>query len=541
MLDLTSPDWDARARGAENSAPYLLTGGIHRRTVFRMPTEPNAQAAAPSAAEKIDWPTPELAAVGIAAAITTGELLASERSWVRRRVEEFSFLDGVRVSREMSVDFYLPPSLADTDVVFVPLGLPRKVELRDLNVRDEAGRSLPVLTRTENATISAAMLLIQAEEILREQRRDEPLETDLVKDLRQVAGDLIAARWSRTEPMSTSRSALRRIRHAPDDVSKLSAEQRSALWNDTNMRGYLQLLSERFLLLVRLEASPRSRRVLKVSYEETADRAEEQPVKGRVLPDSWRISKAIRKSRLYTIASNRRRGWREGIAIEPFNAVFPTRALYGAASYHVEMAVDDDLIICFAELGRWVDEVNLATGETTRKDPVDLRQERAKHRAHLYVPGVVVGDGVGLSRSGFEIAELGYFRVSISLRPGVVLGPAMIAAATTSMLFVGAIIRAAGVAVDHDITLILLAIPALFAAYLVPTSRQGLVRRLYGLLRLSVLASAVIALAAAVGVALKLTGTQVVVWWLVLGVLSLAVSGPLASALLRTLDRARSA
>lgn len=498
-----------------------------------------------SAVEQISWPTKELESLGVATAITAGELLASERHWVRRRVEDFSFVDGVRVRRAMSTDLYLPLESEEGPII-VPLALPRKVELRNLDVRDERGAAIPVLTRTENASISAALLIIQAEEVLQELERVGPLEPDVVTDLRHIAGDLIPAKWVKNAPITTSRNALDRVRNPPGNLGDRSLQQRRALWTDANMRTYMQLLAERFLFLVRLVGAPGDRRVVKMSYEEDVARAD--VVRGPLrlsrwrvfrFMGKWRVFRSLSRWRVFRLLALVRRDWRQSIGIEPFTVIFPTRGLYAAASYHAELEVDDDLLISHAELGRAIDFVNVSTGERDSQGHQDLRHDGKTHRAHVYVPGIEVGDEVGVPPDGFEVAESGYLTCSITLRPGVVFGPAVVAAVTTLMLAVGFCLKAAGAHTDHDLTLILLAIPALFAAYLVPTARQALVRRLYGLLRLSVLISAAIALLATIAVALALSKTAVLVWWGLLALCSAALSWPLWWAFAKSLDRAR--
>ncbi|MGO4298756.1 hypothetical protein [Leifsonia sp. RAF41] len=84
--------------------------------------------------------------------------------WIHRKVESVSFLAGKRGRRRVSLDC-TPPALSwakdptgATTSIYVPLTLMSKGVLRDLDVSDDTGRALPVLSTAENAQLAASAL-----------------------------------------------------------------------------------------------------------------------------------------------------------------------------------------------------------------------------------------------------------------------------------------------------------------------------------------------------------------------------------------------
>lgn len=85
-------------------------------------------------------------------------------SWVHRKVDSVTFLAGKRGQRRVSLDC-TPPMLSWDDdrrgratTIVVPLTLMSKDVLRDLDVRDDSGRALPVLGTNDNAKLAATAL-----------------------------------------------------------------------------------------------------------------------------------------------------------------------------------------------------------------------------------------------------------------------------------------------------------------------------------------------------------------------------------------------
>lgn len=104
----------------------------------------------------------------------TGEALLQWSSWVLRRVESVHLLHGERGRRRNSIDCIPPPDprlayLADErdastieavrGLIMVPLTMVEKAPMRDLDVLDGNGKSMPVAGRGEDAAVGVAALV----------------------------------------------------------------------------------------------------------------------------------------------------------------------------------------------------------------------------------------------------------------------------------------------------------------------------------------------------------------------------------------------
>lgn len=88
-----------------------------------------------------------------------GKALATMRHWVVRRVESVHLQDAATATRALTVDFIVPRGLAGGAPDHLPLVLLRKLPpVMNLDLLNSDGSSLPLLTRRENAALSAAAL-----------------------------------------------------------------------------------------------------------------------------------------------------------------------------------------------------------------------------------------------------------------------------------------------------------------------------------------------------------------------------------------------
>lgn len=87
--------------------------------------------------------------------------------WVTRRMEGLSFIDDTTVRERTSVTFrwplpeFFPPDArpVDGDVLYVPLAIPPKRTLAQLDVSDEQGATFAVLATRENGDLAAGGLI----------------------------------------------------------------------------------------------------------------------------------------------------------------------------------------------------------------------------------------------------------------------------------------------------------------------------------------------------------------------------------------------
>lgn len=217
-----------------------------------------------SAAEPATGP-PGAAADARAAAPSTGndrdtvaaaaaELALSFPPWVRRRKWTFSYVDDTTVRRQQSIDFQLPPperfALPPTPgaTLYVPLWIPAKVPLVNLDMRDEAGRSLSVLTRGENGPIAADGLALILADPVSPDGLDE-------RELRAALNTLVTLNPNDTADAGKLADAAAN----PRIVSLLDAED--------DRSGLVRELTNGFMFLVPVVYDPGRDRVLKVSVD----------------------------------------------------------------------------------------------------------------------------------------------------------------------------------------------------------------------------------------------------------------------------------
>jgi hypothetical protein len=454
------------------------------------------------------WPTEELAVSGPATALQTSKLLATERLWIRRRVEQFTFVDGVRVRRSMSIDFFTPSDTVATEgtgVFLAPLALPKKAPLLNLDAVDEDGRSLPVLTLDENGAIASELLRRLATELVLVTKRFGDLDQDVALDLHDIAGAGYgeADRPSRAERRARVGRAIQAFREAYSVTAPPTEadQQRQLLWGSLALRPFLDLLADRFILFVRLHAQPSDRRIVKLSYEERVQREAERRGFSGLLKTLWRNRK-------------------ETLGRAPYQFSIPTRALYAASSYHVEIPVPEELLIARAELGRAVQYVDVRDGTEKPGGRVEADTRRNVPRAHLTSPGLQPGSSTQPAPLRHEPLEIGYVDIDLKLRPGPVFTLFVISFVITAMLVLGLCLRAAGVHVDRATGApVLIAAPGVFAAYLVPGG-EPLSRRMFAGLRLLAGGSALIAFAASGSLALSLPTWGTVLAWVLLALAS---------------------
>jgi hypothetical protein len=467
-----------------------------------------------------------LGRVGDVLAIATAELLATERRWIHRRVEKFEFHDARRFRRAMTIDFTLPsgfPRVADQPSTFVvPLALPRKIPLRDLDICGESGNHLPLLTRDENASISSAMLRILSEQALIETKQFATLDSEVALDLADIAG----ARYG-PDDRPSEEDRLRRVQHAvgrfriaqsktaPASVGEL---QRSLLWGHPVLRPLIDLIRERFIFFVRLHAEPDDRRLVKMSYE------------FRVQQGTTSSPGLLGELRL----------WRREFALKRYVYNIQTRGIYAAASYHAEAVVPDELVIRRADLSHVVKYVDSRSGKVAPDQSVTmlLDSETDRVRAHLLTAGVDPTMGVEPPPPNHESAATGFVDLELQLRMSVIFAPFVVAVLTAMTLTAGLVLR--GLFHDHADSAsgaaTLVAVPGLFAAFFVP-GEHPLVRRIFLGLRALTMVVLFDAVVAAAALAVTWSTSAKALTWAVLCGLTWVVAGVMCRAFLVAVPR----
>jgi hypothetical protein len=234
---------------------------------------------------------------------------------------------------------------------------------------------------------------------------------------------------------------------------------RYLLSRDPPFVGLARRLAESFMLIVPLTRTPASRRVLKFAYDEMLD------VSGR----------------------SRRRQIAESMSWRATRINLPVPGVIASASYHLDIAAPTELVIARARL---VTESRTALDE----DPTPTR------RAHLATP---------LQPASAEA------QIEISApREGIIRASLLTSLLTAVVLTAGAFRLSELDSAREGVATVLVAVPALVAAYVARPGEHELASRLLFGVRLAVLASGALSFAAS---ALLLAGprgtAQDAVWW----------------------------
>ncbi|MDX6635560.1 MAG: hypothetical protein QOF06_1763 [Solirubrobacterales bacterium] len=198
------------------------------------------------------------------------DLLETTDLWIHRRKEVVSIHDEGALKRQLSVDFTLSdcPRYVEwqalTNTIFgqkiaaAPLFFleKRPAWLMGFDLRDESGRTLPLMTSGDNGALSAAALRELARRCL--VRKGLSLSSTVAKMLRALA------RGSRTE----AERWLRRFEFPLPSDSEEDRKAMAALWADDDLQWWLMTMAESSVVLVAYEKAAAQRRVLKLGYDE---------------------------------------------------------------------------------------------------------------------------------------------------------------------------------------------------------------------------------------------------------------------------------
>jgi hypothetical protein len=432
------------------------------------------------------WPAERDEAEVADLAISTLPLLLDPHRWVHRRVEGFVLLDEARLRRRVSVDFTVPNTAyyrrqAGLHQAAVPLAQLRKRVLRNLDVRDESGTALPVLSQEENRLVAYAMLVLTARRALRLTGAENLLPQRLVDLLRRfVSPD--------AEESDRAFAEARKLAEAGWEP---------ALWSNARMLALTGELARHFVLYARLRVRPGQRRVIKFAYDE-----------------EFRLA-------------NRPLAWL-GTSSAPLT--LSAWSIGAGYSYHAEIAAPGELFIESARLVAVDLEAEspqpwtgLLDPSPSRAEPLALDQDGPTVSAHLH-------------SSGAPRQQLGAIQIRLCLRHPFIASNLLIAAITTLILVGGVVLRAGlGVHTRPDpLTALLVVVPGLYAVYLAAPGEHKLFQRLVTGVRLRVLLSAALAFLAAASVTLDLGEPFRYRLWLAAGLVSFVNTGLFASAFLRS-------
>lgn len=306
-------------------------------------------------------------------------LIGSWDDWVHRRVERVRLCDPITFSRHVSLDFTLPRNLRSPikdgrgrEIFLVPLSFLRKRPLTNLDVRDQSGASLPVLTRRRNAALAASLLAAMAEAAAPQEltgKHGAELPDEIATDIWDVVS---------LDPPQAQDALSRLLCGDASDSAEVSA-WRSYLRTDSAFKAMANALARSFILAVPLVGDPGTRRIIKYSYDDDGD----QP-----LPKLPRILQGLARLWVRWVSgpsseeaapSLRRRDWRtwmaRAVGLRPIWVRIEAPAISFGGSYHLEFEAPAGLQATVAELE--------ARGTRSRRF-VTIR--KSLERVHLYLP-----------------------------------------------------------------------------------------------------------------------------------------------------------
>ncbi len=379
------------------------------------------------------------------------ELLLRGSEWVNRRVETIELVDEVTVRQSMSVDFRLPKELPGgfridgLDHYALPLiVLPRRSDLAYFDARDESGRTLPILTRAENARINGRMLTVVAEQAVAAARKPGPATEDSLKrPLRLILAGLPGL------PRNMATAMVRVL--VEEDATLFEGSDLTSLLADDTFRDLLGLFQWASPIHVPLQASPGERRVIKVSWE------------GRW--GTWQPSE-----RAQGLEASLRRGWNDvrGFAgWRPEIRVLDLPQLGGAQTHHVQISTPAGVELSEVSAPNGPPRVALPGGSglpDPKTDPDQPRSQAVSRRVHLYLPAA-------------SEMRMGVLNVNLRTpRHGLLTGALLTGIFVTILLGVYAA-RAEEIIGQSDTgAAILLLVPALLAGFLVRPEEHAMAR-----------------------------------------------------------------
>ena len=462
------------------------------------------------------WPS-ELFEDRVAAiAAKIGLLIADERRWVDRRVETLTFVDETTVARQTSVHFSAPNlgpavfEMSNVALSYVPVAMLKKAVLKNFNVRDRDGRPLPMLTRRQNARLSAVLLQQQAEGTLGE---------DLCWEVKATLAELAGV--DEYEPPEKN------VKGKPIRTDEAQVNRQSqALADDDEMLGLISDLERNFLMIVPYVVRAGTADIIEFSYEID-------------FGPSFADAEGSTVRRLIQPVLN----FLQAFGLLDFRTGYETPAVFDAQSYHIEIAAPDSLIVSEAVLYREelvresgpkprslgsrvkglgarfkdnrvvADEAHVADASPSpvrmkiHREP--LTRDWATDRAHLYYSHQTPRP---MNTSGARVD------VKFSLRTALVL-PVFLLSVVTTLTLAGGLFAHYHYAISRSgdtAAAIIVALPTFFAPAVAPGGHR-LVQRMFKGMRALVFASAMVSFAAGASLSVRLsTDTRVTLWWVLL-------------------------
>lgn len=410
-------------------------------------------------------------------------LLIEWSKWVHRRVETIHFVSADTYRRQVSVDLTLPEALLSPltsgdgqELHFAPLTLLKKRPLTNFDLRDEAGKAMPLLTKQRNGLLAGALLSGMASAVvsppLKAEHGEHPppdIERALL-DLALSPGDQPKLGEQLLSPSAAESSA--------------SKAWRDALLDEPQFLEFGRMLALNYLVVVPLCGPSGTRRVLKLAYDEPPQSA------AGISPRDNPVRRVARMGLGFVLGESfgprarpRRRpgALRRGLGIRSeVRAIKVPAAGYGS-SYHLELVAPEGLNITRGVL------VPIRRGVAAKSAIRILAASR--RRTQLYFPS---GHGMRLGSSGGAAL--------VHLRPTpatLVRASALLSFFTTLLLLFVALQWKSLAGSSGALPGLLLIVPAGLAALITRSGEDAVTTRLLWGIRLAAISAALCAYVAA--------------------------------------------
>jgi hypothetical protein len=250
------------------------------------------------------------------------ELIANPKSWINRRVETVEMLSQEETRRRVSIDFTLSARqrerLTTRHGLTVPISVLSKRPLRNFDLREEDLSARPILGRADNRELALIALMTAVRNALANPPPDDRIDA-ITADLQQVVFE--------DEPLAVE------TLESFVEAAEAGDEMRAAIWDDPACQSMLRTFATDYVLFVALPLDGPARRVIKYSY------GEDFPLE----PPRARRTDRYSPSELLWRVRNPDRTW----------FLIDCPEAWRAASFHMEIAIPEELRIARAELGRF--------------------------------------------------------------------------------------------------------------------------------------------------------------------------------------------
>ncbi len=284
--------------------------------------------------------------------------LATQTSWVHRRVERVSFpnADDIAVRRRISIDFSIPETLRAADeatelslaVYYVPLSVLRKwPPVTNLDLRIPGNEPAPLLTRTQNAVADGSLLVEVAQQAL---GADIEIDRYLKAQLKRIPAARSAVAASILEQLFSP---------IDGDPTNDFDRQRKLLWGQQQFVHLAGGLTESTILWLRVSGKPKQRQIVKFAYDARVNAFEDLGI--------FRLPSF---------------GWR------PLNAQFEVPHFGDSGSFHLEATVPAPLEITDAKLEvRPRRQLGAEDEPEHHADVLKISAQPERRHAHYYLAG----------------------------------------------------------------------------------------------------------------------------------------------------------